>query len=130
MSPLLPRAILFDLDDTLLRAYANPEARLDGGHRRARDHLHPFAPATVAARDPERRRSEFWADPERHRYWRLRLYESRREIVRRALPALSPEIAERVADRFSARRDEEMRLHPDAVETLDALRPAACGSGS
>jgi putative hydrolase of the HAD superfamily len=119
--PSLPRAILFDLDDTLLRAYANAEAVWAAVTEELAGHLHPFAPGTVAAAIQACAR-EFWADPERHRYWRQRLYESRREIVRRALPALAPEIAELVADRFSARRDEEMRLHPEAVETLDALR--------
>jgi putative hydrolase of the HAD superfamily len=119
--PALPRAILFDLDDTLLRAYANAEAVWTAVTEELAGQLHPFAPGAVAAAIQTQAR-EFWADPERHRYWRQRLYESRREIARRALPALSPEIAERVADRFSARRDAEMRLHPEAVETLDALR--------
>ncbi len=119
--PSFPRAILFDLDDTLLRAYANPEAVWVAVSEELAAHLAPFAPSTVALAIQTQAR-EFWADPERHRYWRQRLYESRREIVRRALPALSAEIAELVADRFSARRDQEMRLYPDAVETLDALR--------
>lgn len=117
----LPRAILFDLDDTLLRAYANPEAVWAAVTEELGAHLHPYAPATVALAISTHA-NEFWADPERHRYWRQRLYESRREIVRRALPALPPEIAELVADRFSERRDEEIRLHPGAHETLDALR--------
>ena len=119
--PGLPTAILFDLDDTLLRAYANAEAAWASVAEELAARLHPFAPGAVA-RAIQAHAREFWANPERHRYWRQRLYESRREVVRQALPALAPEIAELVADRFSARRDEEMRLHPGAVETLDALR--------
>ena len=119
--PSLPRAILFDLDETLLSAYANPERVWAAVTEELAEHLHPYAPATVALLI-RTYANEFWADPERHRYWRQRLYESRREIVRRALPALAPEHAELVADRFSSRRDAEMRLHPDAVETLAALR--------
>ena len=86
--PSFPRAILFDLDDTLLRAYANPEAVWVAVSEELAAHLAPFAPSTVALAIQTQAR-EFWADPERHRYWRQRLYESRREIVRRALPALS-----------------------------------------
>jgi putative hydrolase of the HAD superfamily len=61
----------------------------------------------------------------------MQLPEARRQIVRQALRALTaggPQLAggaaERLADRFTAHRDEQMCLFPGACETLDALR---CG---
>jgi putative hydrolase of the HAD superfamily len=124
----LPRAILFDLDDTLLRAYGRADLAWAKVTAELGAQLAPFEPADVAAAI-QSHASEFWADPERHRYWRQRLYESRREVVRGAFAALPgashrlrDEVAVRVADRFSALRDEEMSLFPDACDTLDSLR--------
>lgn len=124
----LPRAILFDLDDTLLSAYGRADLAWAKVIEELREALAPFEPADVATAI-QARATEFWADPERHRHWRQRLYESRREIVRGAFAALSgashligDDVAVRVADRFSTLRDEEMSLFPGACETLDALR--------
>jgi putative hydrolase of the HAD superfamily len=127
MTPL-PRAILFDLDDTLLRAYGRADLAWAKVTAELGALLAPFEPGAIASAI-QAHAGEFWADPERHRYWRQRLFESRREIVRgafaalgRASHSLGDEVAVRVADRFSALRDEEMSLHPGACETLDALR--------
>ncbi len=124
----LPRAIVFDLDDTLLRAYARADLAWTKVAVELSALIAPYEPSAVAARI-QSHASEFWADPERHRYWRQRLAESRREIVRSAFaalaatgPELPAEVAVRVADRFSALRDEEMALNPGACETLDSLR--------
>jgi putative hydrolase of the HAD superfamily len=72
----------------------------------------------------------FWADPEDHRYWRLRLFASRRETVARAFRALADAgrptpslvVADALADRFSAWREEQMSLFPDAHKVIDALK--------
>jgi putative hydrolase of the HAD superfamily len=124
----LPRAILFDLDDTLLRAYARADLAWERVTGELAEQLAPHDPAEIAARI-QAEASVFWADPERHRIWRQRLVESRRRIVVRAFeslaadgPAPSAEVAVRVADRFSALREAEMSLHPGARETLDSLR--------
>jgi putative hydrolase of the HAD superfamily len=66
--------------------------------------------------------AEFWADPERHRAWRQQIDQARREIVRGALPDLPGPVAARLADRFTAYREERMHLFDGAHETLDALR--------
>jgi putative hydrolase of the HAD superfamily len=124
-----PRAILFDLDDTLLSAYGRPnEAWLAV----AREMAAVIAPldAEVAARAIGAAAEAFWSDPDRHRLHRMDLKHSRRRIVAGALarladdggPTLPPEAAERLADRFTAFRDEQMKLFPDAIETLEALR--------
>jgi putative hydrolase of the HAD superfamily len=117
----LPRAILFDLDDTLIHAYARPQAAWLAVAEELGDAIAPLTPAAASAAVTAQAR-EFWADPERHRLWRQRLGEARREIVAGALPGLSAATAARLADRFTAWREERMHLFEGAHETLDALK--------
>ena len=127
--PRLPRAILFDLDDTIIRAYVRPE------HAWARV-LGEFA-STLTPLDDELARAAilecartFWADPERHRIWRQKIREARREVVARAFTTLADKglsipstvVQYQLADRFSDYRDENLTLFPDAHATVDALR--------
>lgn len=125
--PDLPRAILFDLDDTLIRAYAQPEeawTRL----------LHVFAPH-LDAHDPaaiERIRvaimgeaRAFWEDRAAAAKWRLDIPGARRLSVRRGLERLGyrdEALADHIADAFTELRRAEYRLYPDAHATVDALR--------
>jgi putative hydrolase of the HAD superfamily len=124
-----PRAILFDLDDTILSAYSRSDAAwLSVAHELA-DAIAPLTPADAATAILEYAR-EFWADPERHRVWRQKLSESRRHIVRGTLarlardgrPGFAAEVAVRLADRYTAYRDECMHVFPGALETLNTLR--------
>jgi putative hydrolase of the HAD superfamily len=126
---MLPRAILFDLDDTILSAYGRPEQAW------------PVVAATFAAEFGPLTVNElataivavsraFWADTGHEGYWRMRLAEARRTIVARALaglaaagrPVPSADTADRLADRFSAYREEQMCLFPDALLVIDTLR--------
>jgi putative hydrolase of the HAD superfamily len=126
---MLPRAILFDLDETLLRAYGQPEAAwLTIAEEFAAD-LHPLIPAQLANAIGLYAR-EFWADADRHRQWRVQLLAARRQVVAGSLARLAaaghaipaPEVAHRLADRFSAFREEEMGLFPDALAVVDSLK--------
>jgi putative hydrolase of the HAD superfamily len=124
----LPRAILFDLDDTILSAYRDPDKAWRSVVAEHAALLAPFAEAEVVAAIVAHAR-EFWADPADHRHWRLRLHEARREIVRGAFArlatpehSLSDEAASRLADRFTRLREEQMHVFPGACETLDGLR--------
>lgn len=118
----LPRAILFDLDDTLIHAYARPEAAWLAVAEELADAIVPLVAAEAAAAISSHAQ-RFWADPERHRLWRQRIGAARREIVTGALgSAISTEAAHRLADRFSVWREEGMRLFEGAHETLDALK--------
>ena len=127
--PVLPRAILFDLDDTLIRAYAQP----DDAWRRL---LHIFA-AHLDAHDAvsiERVRlaimeeaRAFWSEAKAAAKWRLDIPGARRLSVRRGLSRLGrPDdaLADRIADAFTEMRRQEYRLYPDAHATVDALRKA------
>jgi putative hydrolase of the HAD superfamily len=127
--PALPRAILFDLDDTLIRAYAQPE---DAWRRL----LHVFA-VHLDAHDAEaiervriavmEESRNFWNDQAAAAKWRLKIPQARRLAVRQGLARLGRDddaLADRIADAFTEMRRNEYRLYPDAHATVDALRDA------
>jgi len=127
--PRFPRAILFDLDDTIISAYGRPERAWRAVLREFTYDLAPRdEPAVLAAILAAAR--EFWADPERHRVWRQTIRAARREIVERGFARLAAEgrsvpehgVRTRIADRFSDHRNENLALFPDAHATIDALR--------
>ncbi len=126
---MLPRAILFDLDDTIIFAHGDMEnAWLTVAKEFAKD-LFPVTPVEFTDVLVSVART-FWSDTDRHRYWRLRILAARREIVGQAVTELtkagqqapSTDIAHKIADRFSAYRDETMHLFPDAHQVLDEFR--------
>lgn len=124
MAEHLPRAILFDLDDTILADSVN-------GDRCWRIVCDRFA-AEVPGLSPDRLMAEidrmrtwYWSDPDRHRRGRLDLDRARQELVGLALEALgvdAPGLAGRIAHEFSALRYEAIRPFPGAIETLRRLR--------
>lgn len=124
-----PRAILFDLDDTILRAYGQPEAAWLAVTNELAATLRPLSPAS-ATRAITSYSARFWADPERARRWRMALTAARREVVAGAFAELvrsgaqvpSAAVADQLADRFSAYRVEQMRLYPDALPVIDEFR--------
>ena len=70
-------------------------------------------------------REWYWSDPGRHRTGRINLLETRREIVRLAFSRLNvdaPSLADKIADAYSADREETASLVPDAIATLEYLR--------
>jgi putative hydrolase of the HAD superfamily len=125
----LPRAILFDLDDTLIRAYAQPEE----AWRRL---LHVFAAHLDAHDDAAIERVRvvvmeearaLWTDQAIAAQWRLNIPGARRLSVRKGLARLGYDdeaLADRIADAFTEMRRNEYRLYPDALATVDALRHA------
>lgn len=120
----LPRGILFDLDDTIISAYAHSERAWRKVTAKFGEHLAPHDHGVVAVAINTNAR-EFWSDPARHKHWRHRLQEAREHIVRTALTPLSPpseDLVVAIAARFTALRDEEMHLFPGAIDTLMELR--------
>ena len=122
----LPRAMLIDLDDTILSAYGRPEIAWNVIAAEFADELVPFAPQQVAAAIVESARA-FWSAAEAA--WRMKLREARQEVVRGGFaalaasgPALSDGLAIRLADRFTTYRDQQMFVFPGAHATIDALK--------
>ncbi len=126
---MLPRAILFDLDDTILSAYGRPERAWPVVTALFSADLAPLTPDEVSAAIVAVSNA-FWADTTHQAYWRVRLAGARRAIVATALarlaeagrPVPSAATGERLADRFSAYREERMCLFPDALTVIDTLR--------
>jgi putative hydrolase of the HAD superfamily len=123
----LPRAMLIDMDDTILSAYARPEIAWNIVATEFAGELEQLSPQQVATAivDSGRR---FWAAAGAE--WRLKLAEARHEVVRGGFAALEAagraappaDLAIRLADRFTAYRDEQMFVFPGAHEAIDALK--------
>lgn len=125
---MFPRAVLFDMDDTLISAYRQPHLAWVAIAREFEADLAGCSPADVAHAVSEAA-ERFWSDESRHRLGRLNLLEARAGIVREGfaqLGAAAPD--DRVAHRMSARydlyRNEQMFLFPHAHEVVDTMRDA------
>jgi putative hydrolase of the HAD superfamily len=125
MSAELPRAILFDLDDTLLDDSSNTDASWEIACDEGASSLVDAQQLHAAI---DRKREWYWSDPARHRVGRADLSAARRMIVRQALDEVAPGlpqadvVAERVAAIHDRLRDERRALFPDAIATLERLR--------
>jgi putative hydrolase of the HAD superfamily len=125
----LPRAILFDLDDTILATGGKPRESWMQAVEAFRAGLYPLAPERVVSAIEERSH-RYWSDPLWNREWRGRLPSARRLIVAAAFvdlaacgtPLPGPEITGAIADCFTASREADLRLFPGAVETLGRLK--------
>jgi putative hydrolase of the HAD superfamily len=123
----LPRAMLIDMDDTILSAYGRPEIAWNKVAAEFAGEFAPLSPQQVAAAVLDSART-FWANADAE--WRLKLAEARHVVVRGGFtalaaagqPALPMDLAVRFADRFSAYRDEEMFIFPGAHDAIDALK--------
>jgi putative hydrolase of the HAD superfamily len=120
----LPRTLLIDLDDTILRYGAGGEGLwAEVVVRFAR--VLPVGPARLLeALDAVR--GQFWADPERSRRARQDMFAARRAIVAQAFEQLrlSPEgeLVREVADAYSSEREARVAPFPGALEALAELR--------
>ena len=119
-----PRAILIDLDDTLLddTSYVNvcwadacavAEARLPGVDiKRLRVTIDKLS-------------SWFWSDPKRHRTGRLDLRRMTRAILEQVFAKLGindRDLAHEVAEKYRDLRQARSTLFPGAMDALDRLR--------
>ena len=119
-----PRAILFDLDDTLI-SYSGE--RREVWTETLALHLHRCEGRAVddilAAMDAEMR--WFWSDPVRHREGRLDMQAARTRICTGGFKRLGIDDATLVADIASAfhlNREKRLRLFEDAHHVLDTLK--------
>jgi len=123
----LPRAMLIDMDDTILSAYGRPDIAWNKVTAEFAGEFAPLSPQQVATAILDSAR-KFWAAAEAE--WRLKLAEARREVVRDGFAALADashsalpmDLAIRLADRFTAYREEEMFVFPGAHDAIDALK--------
>jgi putative hydrolase of the HAD superfamily len=123
----LPRAMLIDMDDTILSAYSRPDlAWLAVAHEFAAE-LAPLLPAEAAAAIAAAGK-QFWESAEAH--WRLKLDEARHVVVTNGFASLAAsgktaiprDFCIRMADRYSVYREEQMTLFPGVHDAIDALK--------
>jgi len=119
----LPRALLFDLDDTIVRESAGSEDLWA-------EMCDAYAPrAGVAAKvllgEVHAARDWFWGDAARERRGRLAMLWARRAVAEEAFRRLGLRnlaLAHALGDAFSRARSERMQFFPGARETLRELR--------
>jgi putative hydrolase of the HAD superfamily len=121
---MYPRALLLDLDDTILD---DTSLVHDSWRVACATHADRFAPLDAATVVEAIRTTSkwFWDDPDRHREGRLQLEAARREVVRLALADLGiadPDLSGCIGDAYSHRRDIGIEPLPDAIETVRWLR--------
>ncbi|MEP7215964.1 MAG: HAD family hydrolase, partial [Anaerolineaceae bacterium] len=122
---MLPRAIFFDMDDTLLNTSGGVDASWGAV-------CAEFSPALGC--DPASLRAtikaemqRFWSDEAAvEREWRTRLEEARTHVVGLALTreGLDAGRAPHLSRRYWEENSSRMRLFDDAIETLTSLREA------
>ncbi len=133
MGPImgLPRALIIDLDDTILDSDGNAD---DVWFVVCEE----FAPrlGVVSARDLHTSvmvaREWLWGDLARARRARLDLPQARRDLLTRALTHLAildAEIMDCMSDRYSYLRDEKLKPFPGAMEALGRLKSAGIAMG-
>ena len=122
----LPKALLLDLDETILDAYGNPDAAWQPLCSEFAERLGSVTQEALHAAVIESR-EWVWSDPERARLARHDLAETRRRVVRGAFARLDltdTAVANSMADRFTAAREEAIKPFPGAIEALGKLREA------
>ena len=124
MKASLPRAVLFDMDDTLLTDSTNADRCWRICFERFARQLAPLLPETAIAAIKEHARW-YWGDVERHRIGRLDLEAARRTIVAEALLGVGVDdraLAHEIAATFSQLRDEAIGLCDGADDVLCRLK--------
>jgi putative hydrolase of the HAD superfamily len=127
--PKLPRAILFDMDDTILAVSGSARVVWTKIAEEFAAALAPLSPAEIVAAI-EAQSQRLWNDNAWNREWRVRVGDARRHVVASAFAMLGaagktappPAIGNTMADRFSLIRDQELTVFPGAHETLDRLK--------
>lgn len=124
---MLPIAILFDLDETII-SFGSRRLILQAV---AEEFAGAFAPVTPeeAGQALETAFRAFWADEVRAAHWRKNLAEGRKLAVASAFetlvdraPGLTPAFAAAFGDRFHIYREEQAKFFPGALETIEELK--------
>ena len=128
MNHQLPKAVLLDLDDTILDDSSNVESCWREACFSHESEMRGVDPV-VLHHAIDKTREWFWADPDRHRQGRLDLESARREIVRTSLLDIGIDdrtLAAKIAERYSLQRETGIQPFPDSMDTVRWLRKRGC----
>jgi putative hydrolase of the HAD superfamily len=120
---MLPKGILFDLDDTIL-AYSEISKpiwqQVCDEYSKENEKLEP----ELLYRTIKEISIWYWSDTERHRTGRSDLNRARREIMEMVFEKLGVDdipLAHKIGETFQRRRDEEIYLFNGAKETIEYM---------
>jgi len=122
---MLPKAILLDLDDTIISYNGAADAAWQISCSNFVSALKPSFDEAALLDSVYKARNWYWGDPERHRTGRMDLQQARRDVVRIALEDLNYFHAEstlQMADGYSRLQEELIRMFPQSEETLEKLK--------
>ena len=120
----LPKALLVDLDDTILAFDSVAGECWQSICNRFVPQLEIDSPQKLYSAIMSER-SWFWSDPERHRWGRHNQLLAGRKIVQMALLRFGiddTDVAQRIADAYRVEREEAVAPFPGAIETLTEMR--------
>ena len=119
-----PKAMLFDLDDTIVAD--------DAVYEKAWENVFKKPILQASELDISKLRAAikqagewYYSDPERLRKARQNLYVARREVVTIALSSLGidhPKLARELADSYSEEKEKAIFVYPDAIETISHFK--------
>ncbi len=120
---MLPKGILFDLDDTIL-AYSEISKpiwkQVCGQYSKENEKLEPVLLYSTIKETSR----WYWSDPERHRRGRSDLNRARREVMEMVFEKLGVDdilLAHKIGETFQRRRDDEICLFNGARETVEYM---------
>ena len=117
---MLPKAILFDMDETLLTNTMPIESAWQEACETSAKRVNTFNSEELRLQI-NIIREWYWGDPERHRLGRLNLLKARTAVVRMSLEKLgysNEEIAAAIATDYSSLIDRSLGYFPNAEDTL------------
>ena len=124
MTNQLPKAILFDMDDTILAYSHNTDHSWQVVCSKFTSRMENIQPE-VLVNAIKANATLYWSDSDRHRTGRLHLDIARQQIVARALRQLGVDdllLAHDIALAYAVQREEVIEPFPGAIDTLHAFR--------
>ena len=124
----MPKAILLDLDDTIVAWEAVADTSWQKICHRFASRVDRLEVSRLITAIKETR-DWYWSDPVRHSQGRLNLTATRRELIAIALNRLGiddPALAREIADAYKVEREKAIFIVPGAIDTLNHLRNCGC----
>ena len=117
-----PKAVIFDLDDTIINSNRRLVWRKTIGRFEDRLRGHDVEEVVATISDAA---NAFWADAENNRRWGLNIPEGRRTMIGDVLERIGLRDAglkEDLMKAFPEGRDDALALYPGAIDTLERLK--------